>query len=203
MIFISARQNIYKTNEFVREKLIFHPTPICPLGQAATASHYTSSRAFCHLKIPSPANRRKAVDSRRNLHDSAPRNLKSLFAEYLLRSCSNHCLQETLMYDAFLFHQITCLNFRLLCYLHTKIPPHRLVWLSCRMKSIPRYLTVADEKSFCGILPDINEPAHWYNSPQLSLCFTWLNFHLLRCRRSTMPPHRLPPSPCRLKTYPA
>ena len=78
MIFISARQNIYKTNEFVREKLFFHPTPICPPGQAVTVFHYTSSRAFCHLEIPSPANRCKVVDSRRNLHDSAPRNLKLL-----------------------------------------------------------------------------------------------------------------------------
>lgn len=203
MIFISARQNIYKTNEFVREKLIFHPTPICPLGQAATASHYTSSRAFCHLKIPSPANRRKAVDSRRNLHASAPRNLKSLFAEYLLRSCSNHCLQETLIYDAFLFRQITFLNFRLLRYLHATIPPHRLIQMPCRMKFIPRFLGVVVEKAFCGILPDINEPAHWYDSPQLSLCFSWLNFRLLRCHWPMIPPHRLPPSPCGLKTYPA
>ncbi len=30
-----------------------------------------------------------------------------------------------------------------------------------------------------------------------------LNFHLPRCHRSTMPPHRLPLPPCRLKIYPA
>ncbi|MCI8947969.1 MAG: hypothetical protein HFI91_13120 [Lachnospiraceae bacterium] len=32
---------------------------------------------------------------------------------------------------------------------------------------------------------------------------TCLNFHLLRCCRSTMPPHRLPPPPCRLKIHSA
>ena len=32
---------------------------------------------------------------------------------------------------------------------------------------------------------------------------TCLNFHLPRCRRSTMPPHRFPSPPCRLKIYSA
>ena len=32
---------------------------------------------------------------------------------------------------------------------------------------------------------------------------TCLNFHLPRCRQSTMPPHRLLPPPCRLKIHSA
>ena len=42
-----------------------------------------------------------------------------------------------------------------------------------------------------------------YDPHQLTICFACLNFPLLRCRRSTMPPHRLPPPPCRMKIYPA